>query len=119
MYDPAASTRYGHVASVLRSQIRTGDYSVGDELPTIARLAQDFGVSHMTAKQALRILREQGIISTGRGTRARVMALPADAPASVAEQFDAVHARLDAVEARTRALEVHAAKTTRRRSAKP
>lgn len=108
-----ASTRYGHVASILRDQIRDGRYQVGNELPAIAQLAEEFNVSHMTAKQALRVLKDQGVIVTGRGVRARVVALPAESTASVAAQLQAIHDRLDSLETRTQALEQHASQRTR------
>ncbi|MGB8384620.1 MAG: winged helix-turn-helix domain-containing protein [Dermatophilaceae bacterium] len=110
MSHPEASTRYGHVASVLRGHIREGRYPVGTELPSIASIAKDFDVSHMTAKQALKLLREQGVITTGRGVRARVAAVPSKEPAPIAVQLEAIHDRLDSLETRTRALELHATK---------
>lgn len=108
-----ASTRYGHVASVLRDQILQGRYPVGDELPAIAQLADAFQVSHMTAKQALRVLKDQGVVATGRGVRARVVSLPAESTASMATQLQAIHDRLDSLENRTHALEHHESQPTR------
>lgn len=108
-----ASTRYGHVASVLRDQILQGRYPVGDELPAIAHLADEFNVSHMTAKQALRVLKDQGVITTGRGVRARVVSLPAESTASIAAQLQAIHDRLDSLETRTHTLERHASHPSR------
>src|SRR4051794_6446817 len=102
-----SSTRYGHVASELSSQIRAGRYQVGDELPPIAALANEFDVSHMTAKEALRLLREQGVISTSRGTRARVLAIPTPGEEPLTQQLRAIRERLDSLEQRTATLETH------------
>jgi len=97
---------------VIAAQIRKGDYRVGDELPPIAVLAADFDVSHMTAKEALRVLREQGVIQTGRGTRARVLTVPGDPVPSMPDQLEAIRDRLEHLESRTSALEQHVAKPT-------
>lgn len=110
--EPAQPSRYGHLASVLATQIRRGDYAIGDELPPIATIAADFGVSHMTAKEALRVLRDQDAVQTGRGVRARVVAIPDEAPFTLPEQLDLIRGRLHQLELRASALEQHASKPT-------
>lgn len=115
----AAATRYGHVAAMLRRRIREQHYAVGAELPPIAAIAGEFGVSHMTVKQALGLLRDEGLITTGRGVRARVTARPGNAPAPLVRQLEAIQVRLDNLENRTRALELHAAKPTWEGAAEP
>lgn len=119
MSETPRASRYGHVAQVLAAQIRRGDYRVGDELPPIATLAAGFDVSHMTAKEALRVLREQGVIQTGRGTRARVLTVPSEPAISVPEQLQAIRDRLHHLESRTSALEQHADKPTEDGPAEP
>jgi GntR family transcriptional regulator len=115
----AGSTRYGHLVAVLSSQIRDGQFRVGDELPTVATLAEQFNVSHMTVKQALRMLREQGIVSTSRGTRSRVLAVPTQEEEPLTEQLRAIRERLDSLEQRTTNLETHASKASRDKPAEP
>lgn len=115
----AGSTRYGHVVAILSSQIRDGHFRVGDELPTVANLAEQFQVSHMTVKQALRTLREQGIVSTSRGTRTRVLAIPTPEDEPLTEQLRAIRNRLDSLEARTSDLETHVTKASPDKPAEP
>ncbi|WP_168207420.1 winged helix-turn-helix domain-containing protein [Microlunatus elymi] len=122
----ANSTRYGHVVATLSAQIRSGRFNVGDELPTVTNLAEEFQVSHMTVKQALRTLREQGIVSTGRGTRSRVLAVPTPDEEPLTEQLRAIRNRLDSLErgtsdlaSRTSDLEHHASKASRDDPAEP
>jgi DNA-binding GntR family transcriptional regulator len=115
----AGSTRYGHVVAILSSQIRDGHFRVGDELPTVANLAEEFQVSHMTVKQALRTLREQGIVSTSRGTRTRVLAIPTREDEPLTEQLRTIRERLDLLESRTTKLESHASKASPDEPAEP
>lgn len=119
MTDAGLSTRYGYLASVLRDRIREGRYQVGEELPSISAMAGEMSVSHMTVKQALRVLSDEGVITTRRGTRARVVSLPPSAPAPIPAQLQEIQARLNHLESRTQALERHASKTTEGSQAKP
>lgn len=54
----------------LYDQLDRGDYRPGDQLPTEATLAEQYGVSRNTLRQALAILREDGRIYNvqGRGS---------------------------------------------------
>ncbi|MGW3858330.1 GntR family transcriptional regulator [Micromonospora arida] len=69
------TTRYGHrryrkIADDLRTQIRQGSLPSGRPLPTEAALAVEFKASRGTIRQALSLLREEGVVATqqGRGT---------------------------------------------------
>jgi DNA-binding GntR family transcriptional regulator len=55
------------VANAIRELIEAGEYAPGDELPTTARIAEEYGVSDHTAYLAMRFLRDQGIIRTVQG----------------------------------------------------
>ncbi len=67
------ATRYAAMAQALLADIRSGRYAVGADLPTEAVLQERFGVSRHTVRQALRELRELGVVSSqqGKGTRVR------------------------------------------------
>lgn len=106
----AGAAKYSWVAAVLRSEIKNGTYTVGDLLPSISALANRFDISHMTAKQALGTLRAEGLISTGRGTPARVIAQ--DNRPSVDDQIAAMKDHIAAIEVRTAELERHVFKAT-------
>ncbi len=54
--------RYAQIAKELGERITSGDISVGDSLPTEAELCKKYGVSRYTAREALRQLREAGLI---------------------------------------------------------
>jgi DNA-binding GntR family transcriptional regulator len=107
--------RYTHVAEVLRGRIAEGTYPVGSEIPTVAALATDFGVSHMTVKKALAALSSEGVIATQRGARTRVCAIPSGASKPLLEQVTDLQNRLDGLDSRVTALESHASKRIPRR----
>ena len=53
------------VAQQLRERIVSGGLAVGDPLPTEASLAEQFGVSRPTVREALRILQSAGLVNGG------------------------------------------------------
>lgn len=54
--------RYEQIAKALGDQIASGRFAVGDALPTEAQLCRRYGVSRYTAREALRQLRDAGLI---------------------------------------------------------
>lgn len=69
---PSSDTRppYKRVADVLRDEIERGVLQPGQQLPSHRELQERFEVANMTARSALRVLREEGLIHTiqGRGS---------------------------------------------------
>ncbi|MFE4959628.1 GntR family transcriptional regulator [Streptomyces sp. NPDC056653] len=61
------------IASELRHRISSGGFRPGDQLPTLPALAEQFGVSETTIRNALAMLRNEGLIETRAraGTRVR------------------------------------------------
>jgi GntR family transcriptional regulator len=55
--------RYEQIAKALGERITSGAVSVGDSLPTEAALCKKYRVSRYTAREALRQLREAGLIT--------------------------------------------------------
>jgi len=53
---------YRQLADILRAPIADGTFSVGGELPKEAMIAEHFGVSIITVRQALRDLEAEGLI---------------------------------------------------------
>lgn len=76
MTDPAPATtqqRYLEIAAHLRNQILAGELVAGDEIPSEAQLCRSFGVARGTVRQAVAVLRREGMISSGQGRRSRVV----------------------------------------------
>lgn len=53
---------------MLRARILTGEYEPGGQLPSQAALSEEFGVARMTIQQALRILEDDGLVSSRQGS---------------------------------------------------
>lgn len=64
---------YLQLADVLTQKIENGDYAPGQRLPSADDLAQEYDISHNTARKGLKLLRERGLaeMSNGRGTYVR------------------------------------------------
>ncbi|WP_293855008.1 GntR family transcriptional regulator [uncultured Alsobacter sp.] len=67
---------YAQLAATLRHQIAHGQWQVGDQLPSVAALAAEHGVAIVTVRQAIRILVEEGLLTSGRGIGTLLKALP-------------------------------------------
>jgi DNA-binding transcriptional regulator YhcF (GntR family) len=59
---------FQQVVGVLKAAILTRKFEPGDQLPSYAELAKQFGVSPMTAQKAVGILRAEGLVITRHGT---------------------------------------------------
>ncbi len=57
----AAPSKYNEVMSVIKRRIREGDYFV-DNIPGERRLAEETGVSYMTARRAVQQLLEEKVL---------------------------------------------------------
>ncbi|MQY03196.1 GntR family transcriptional regulator [Actinomadura macrotermitis] len=115
---------YLRIADALREQIRGGVHPPGARLPTMTELGAEHGVSGIVVRQAIALLRGEGLVETRRGggtvvrvtpparrvamDRYRAFARPA-APAAPATTFTRDHGigwneyRLDKEFTRTRA----------------
>ena len=71
--DPTADRSvYRQVADALRDDITSGRLAPGRRIPAEFDLCEEFGVSRNTVRQALTILRAEGLIETARPTGSRV-----------------------------------------------
>lgn len=69
-YDRSRVSLYLQVASVLRERIHSGMWRPGEKIATLEELEQEFHVARVTVRQAVEVLREEGLLQTrqGRGT---------------------------------------------------
>ena len=58
---------YLQVAQALKEEILSGVYLVGSRLPTEGNLRERFGVSRHTIREALRLLRDDGLVASRQG----------------------------------------------------
>jgi len=82
--------RYRRLADALRAEIASGRLAVGDLLPTEMELCARHGVSRHTAREALRLLADDGIIERRQGAGSVVSATPAPAFAQPVGDFDSI-----------------------------
>ncbi|GLW99067.1 GntR family transcriptional regulator [Microtetraspora sp. NBRC 16547] len=68
-----AGARYRRLAADLREAIASGAYGSGGRLPSEEELAQKYGVSRGTVRQALAVLRANGLVTSRRGSRRVVL----------------------------------------------
>ncbi|MGR5093897.1 GntR family transcriptional regulator [Vibrio maritimus] len=59
---------YRKIADEIRSKISTGEYRVGHALPTEAQLREEFSVSRVTVRQALKLLIENEELESVQGS---------------------------------------------------
>ena len=70
----SGSSRYTLLAESIVEDVRSGRYPVGSLLPTEAALCAQFGVSRHTVREALRKLRDMGLVSQRQGVGTLVKA---------------------------------------------
>ncbi|MFN3145193.1 MAG: GntR family transcriptional regulator [Paracoccaceae bacterium] len=59
-------SRYIQLASLFRQKIDSGEWDVGDKIPTVKELAEQCGVATMTIRQSLGMLERDGLIERFR-----------------------------------------------------
>jgi GntR family transcriptional regulator len=69
-YNRSRVPLYIQVASVLRQRIESGQWSQGEKISTLEELESEFQVARVTVRQAVDVLREEGLLRAlqGRGT---------------------------------------------------
>lgn len=82
--------RYRQVADELRQLIASSRLKPGDALPTEMELCEAKKISRHTAREALRILTEDGLIARRRGAGTVVTAPPAPAFAQPIDDFESI-----------------------------
>jgi DNA-binding GntR family transcriptional regulator len=75
---------YWRIATELLGELRDGTVPPGERLPGERQLAGHFGVSRETVRQALEVLRRDGLVATDRrGSHATLPGLPVETPTSL------------------------------------
>jgi GntR family transcriptional regulator len=72
-FDHSASPLYAQVADAMRERIVKEVWPIGTQIPTLPALAKDFDVGIITVRQAVQLLRNDGLLKPlqGRGTFVR------------------------------------------------
>ena len=89
---------YLQIANALRAAILTRQLTPGEQLPSGNELAKRYGVARMTVQQALRVLRDEGLIVTRQGSGVFVRERserPVGLRPHVERAFDRPHVSID------------------------
>lgn len=64
---------YRQIAEIIRSRIESGEYPKGSRIPTESEMVETWEVARTTARRAIALLRDQGLVETvpQRGTYVR------------------------------------------------
>ncbi|MFF8193166.1 GntR family transcriptional regulator [Streptomyces bobili] len=82
---PLDQPLYWRIAKELLGELRDGTIPPGERLPAERQLAEHFGVSRVTVRQALEVLRRDGLVATDRrGSHAVLPGAPVADPAWLA-----------------------------------
>jgi GntR family transcriptional regulator len=68
---------YVRLTSVLRGRIESGEWPEGHRIPSIEELCDEYAVARNTVRQALQLLKTDGLIDGGRGVGTFVLKRPA------------------------------------------
>ena len=70
IYERSRRPLYLQVASVIRQRIETGEWAEGEKISTLEVLEKEFAVARVTVRQAIELLRNEGLLDAqqGRGT---------------------------------------------------
>lgn len=80
LYEIDAARAHEEVVDQIIYAIRNGLLQKGDRLPTIEELAESTGVSKPVVGEAVRVLREHGVVASKRGVQGGVTVITDDVP---------------------------------------
>lgn len=67
---------YRKAADAMRQDIAEGRLKAGDKLPALSEIEKRFGIANMTARSAVRVLREEGLVYAVQGVGTFVRRAP-------------------------------------------
>jgi GntR family transcriptional regulator len=76
-FSAAPIPRYFQIAELLRQRIARGQWAMGEKLPSLEALVDEFGVARVTVRQAMDMLTREGLVSPQQGRGTFVTAAPA------------------------------------------
>lgn len=69
--------RYIQLADIFRQRIARGVWPMGEMLPSIEKLMEEFSVARVTVRQAVKVLSDEGLVSPHRGRGTLITETPA------------------------------------------
>lgn len=77
-FSKSAVSRYLQLSTLFRSRIERDDWPVGQQIPTVEQLVEEFGVARATIRHALGLLENDGLIERRRAKGTFVKKKPSD-----------------------------------------
>lgn len=98
---------YQQIADALRTQIGAGEIGPGEQLPAISTLVSEYEVSVGTARSAMNVLRDEGLIVTRHGKGSYVRTRPREGAGvpDADEAIEDLHHKFESLAERVEALE--------------
>lgn len=75
-FSEGGGPRYIQIADLMRQRIARGQWPIGEQLPSLEDLVEEFGVSRVTVRQAMTQLAQAGLVSRQQGRGTFVTAVP-------------------------------------------
>ncbi len=92
---------YLQLADQLRRSIAEGQYPVGERLPAVRAIADEYGVAVATANRAVNLLQQEGVVISRPGVGTVIRDASTAARGSVQDQLNDLRKRVEALEARS------------------
>jgi DNA-binding GntR family transcriptional regulator len=96
---------YQQAADIIRDRIRSGHYSPGQQLPSMANMGREFGVSELTMERAFYQLRDQGWLVIRQGYPTQVADQPPHISSARESLLELAHQAQDALAKLVQAIE--------------
>ena len=78
IYDRSRVPLYLQVASVMRQRVNSGHWVEGERISTLEELEEEFGLARVTIRQAVELLRAEGLLQAQQGRGTFVSSKPAN-----------------------------------------
>lgn len=101
----APRTKAAQIAADLRERIEAGEFAPGAKLPSLRKLAADYGVTQPTATDALQQLHSGGLAGHSSGRGYFVAEARPDRAVTVDERLEAIEAEVRELRSRVASLE--------------
>ena len=98
-------TKAAQIAADLRERIEAGEFAPGAKLPSLRKLAADYGVTQPTAADALKQLHSDGLAGHSSGRGYFVAEVQSDRAATVDDRLEAIEAEVRELRSRVTSLE--------------
>ena len=79
-FEHSASPLYAQVSDVMRERIVKSIWSIDSQIPTLPALALEFGVGLLTIRQAIQLLKNEGLLASKQGQGTFVLHKPETHP---------------------------------------